>query len=188
MLQWNIGLKSQKSSRIYVQSLYFITRKLKHGIRSSPCRSDYRLEQSRSQRIIWLLEELKLDYNLEIFHRDMKTRLAPPELKKIHPLGKSPVISITPPGSTKPVIVAESALIIEYLLEHFGRNDTGRLLPKQWKDGQEGKVCGETETWMRYKYFLHYGEGSLMTLMLVSLVAGSMFFFSLQNPTVLLKY
>jgi glutathione S-transferase len=117
-----------------------------------------------------------LDYNLEIFHRDKKTRLAPPELKKVHPLGKSPVIRITPPGSTESMIVAESALIIEYLLEHFGRNDTGRLLPKQWKEGQEGKVC---EEWMRYKYFLHYAEGSLMTLMLVSLVARSMSFFSL---------
>lgn len=78
------------------------------------------------------------------------------------------------------MIVAESALIIEYLLEHFGRNDTGRLLPEQWKEGQEGKLCGETEEWMRYKYFLHYAEGSLMTLMLVSLVAGSMSLFSLH--------
>jgi len=75
------------------------------------------------------------------------------------------------------VIFAESALIIEYLLEHFGRNETGRLLPKQWKDGQEGELCGETEEWMRYKYFLHYAEGSLMTLMLVSLIAGSMSLF-----------
>ena len=119
-----------------------------------------------------------MDYNLEIFHRDKKTRLALPELKKVilHPLGKSPVIRITPPGSTESMIVAERALIIEYLLEHFGRNDTDRLLPKQWKEGQEDKVC---EEWMRYRYFLHYAEGSLMTLMLVSLVARSMSFFSL---------
>lgn len=122
-----------------------------------------------------------MDYNLEIFHRDKKTKLAPPELKKVHPLGKSPVISITPPGSTEPVIVAESALIIEYLLEHFGMNNTGRLLPKKWREGQEGKVCGETEEWMRFKYFMHYAEGSLMTLMLVSLVAGSMSFFSFRK-------
>ncbi len=79
------------------------------------------------------------------------------------------------------MIVAESALIVEYLLEHFGRNETGRLLPKQWKDGQEGKLCGETEEWMRYKYFLHYAEGSLMTLMLVSLIAGSTSFFFFCN-------
>lgn len=75
------------------------------------------------------------------------------------------------------MIVAESALIIECLLEHFGKNETSRLLPKQWKEGQEGKLCGETEEWMRYKYFLHYAEGSLMTLMLVGLITESMTLF-----------
>lgn len=69
------------------------------------------------------------------------------------------------------MIVAESALIIEYLLEHFGKNSTA--LPKRWKARQEDKICGETEEYMRYRYFLHYGEGSLMSLMIVSLVAGS---------------
>jgi glutathione S-transferase len=121
-----------------------------------------------------LLEELKLNYELEIFHRDEKTHLAPPELKKIHPLGKSPVISVTPPGSAKPIIVAESAFVIEFLLENFGKNETGRLLPKQWKDGEEGKLGGNTEEWMRYRYFLNYAEGSLMSYLLVSLIAKSM--------------
>lgn len=94
---------------------------------------------------------------------------APPELKKIHPLGKSPVLSITPAGSDVPVVIAESGLITEYLIEHFGQNTT--LLPTHWKDGQEGKVGGETEAWIRYKYYLHYAEGSLMPFFLVSLLA-----------------
>jgi glutathione S-transferase len=132
----------------------------------------YRLEQSRSQRILWILEELKVPYELEIFHRNKETRLAPPELKKVHALGKSPVISVTPAGSTEAVIIAESAFIIEYLIKHFGQNST--LEPKQYKDGQEGKVAGETEEWLRYRYFMHYAEGSLMTLMLLSIVAHSM--------------
>jgi len=129
----------------------------------------YWLDQSRSQRILWLLEELKLPYELEIFHRDPKTKLAPPELKKVHALGKSPVITITPPGSTEYVTIAESAFIIEYLLDHFSNGST--LLPKRYRAGQEGKAGGETEEWLRFKYFLHYAEGSLMTYMLISMVA-----------------
>lgn len=108
---------------------------------------------------------------MQVFHRNPKTKLAGPELKKVHALGKSPVISITPAGSTEATLIAESGFITEYLTEHFGDKSAGSVLPKRWKDGQEGKVCGETEEWMRYKYFLHYAEGSLMTLMLLSLVA-----------------
>jgi glutathione S-transferase len=132
----------------------------------------FRLEQSRSQRVLWLLEELKLPYELDIFHRDKQTKLAPPELKKVHALGKSPVIAITPEGSTESLLIAESGLITEYLIEHFGKDTT--LAPKHWKDGQEGKIAGETESYMRYKYFLHYAEGSLMPVMIVSLVSKSM--------------
>ncbi|CAG8983816.1 hypothetical protein HYALB_00006782 [Hymenoscyphus albidus] len=127
-----------------------------------------RLEQSRSQRILWLLEELKLPYELEIFHRDPVSHLAPPELKKVHALGKSPVISVKTAGNAEPLIIAESAFIIEYLLDHFGKETT--LLPKRYKDGQEGKVGGESEEWMRFRYFMHYAEGSLMTLMLIAVV------------------
>jgi len=129
----------------------------------------YWLEQSRSQRILWLLEELKLPYELEIFHRDPITHLAPPELKEVHALGKSPVISITPPGSTTPVIIAESAFIVEYLLDHFASGST--LLPKRYREGEEGKVGGETEEWLRFRHFMHYAEGSLMTIMMVGVVA-----------------
>lgn len=128
----------------------------------------HRLEQSRSQRILWLLEELKIPYELKIFHRDPKTKFAPPELKEIHALGKSPIISITPAGSTESVTIAESGLIVEYLLEHFGQNSS--YLPKRWKDGQEGKIAGETEEWLRYKYYLQYCEGSLTPFLTIRLV------------------
>lgn len=128
----------------------------------------YWLNQSRSQRILWLLEELKVPYELEIFHRDLKTHLAPPELKKVHALGKSPVIAVTAPGASDPVIIAESAFIVEYLLDHFSNGST--LLPKRYREGQEGKAGGETETWLRFRYFMHYAEGSLMSYLIVLLV------------------
>lgn len=118
-----------------------------------------------------MLEELDLPYTLEIFHRDPKTKLAPPELKKIHPLGKSPVISITAPGSTESTIIAESAFITEYLTEHFGK--AKGLEPKRWQEGKEGKFGGETEEYMRYRYFLHYAEGTLMTPLFLAIVARS---------------
>ena len=131
-----------------------------------------RLEQSRSQRILWLLEELKVPYELEIFHRNKETHLAGPELKKIHALGKSPVISVTPAGSTDSTVIAESAFIMEYLLDHFGNGST--LLPKRYKDGHEGEVGGETEIWLRFRYFMHYAEGSLMMFMVLALIVLSM--------------
>jgi len=128
----------------------------------------YWLEQSRSQRVLWLLEELKAPYEIEIYHRDPKTHLAPPELKKIHPLGKSPIVSVSGPGITEPIVVAESANICEYLLEHFSSGST--LLPKKWREGQENKVGGETEEWLRYRFFMHYAEGTLMTYLFLALV------------------
>ncbi|KAK9775694.1 putative Glutathione S-transferase 1 [Seiridium cardinale] len=130
----------------------------------------YWLEKSRAQSILWLLEELKIDYELELIHRNKETMLAPPKLKEIHPLGKSPVISITPPGSEKPIVIAETGFIAQYLSEHFGQNST--LVPKRWKDGQEGKVGGETEEWMRWMYLLHYTEGSLMSILMMALILG----------------
>ncbi|KAI0598599.1 glutathione S-transferase [Biscogniauxia sp. FL1348] len=130
----------------------------------------YWLEKSRAQNILWLLEELKLDYELETFHR--VNMLAPPELKNIHPLGKSPVISVTPPGSTEPMVLAESGFITQYLSEHFGQGTT--LIPKRWKDGQEGKVGGETEQWLRWQYYLHYVEGSLMSMLVMAMILGTL--------------
>lgn len=132
-----------------------------------------RLNKSRSQRIVWLLEELGVPYDVEIFYRDKQTFLAPPELKKIHALGKSPILSITPPASlngeaqqeeeVKPIILAESGFMTQYVCEHFpaGRD---RLTPRRWREGKEGQVGGETEEYLRWQYFLHYNEGSLMAL------------------------
>lgn len=110
----------------------------------------HHLENSRSQRILWLLEELGAEYRLVRYERDKTTGLAPPELLAVHPLGKSPVIT---DGDTT---VAESGAIIEYLV---GRFDDGRLLPAE----------GTPER-LAYTYWLHYAEGSFMPLMILSLV------------------
>lgn len=95
--------------------------------------------------------------------------LAPAELKEIHPLGKSPVISIESPSNAngKPLILAESAVITEYLCEHFGGE---KLVPQRYPAGKEGQVGGETEEWMRNRYFMHYAEGSLMPFLVMQLV------------------
>ncbi|KAI8628597.1 hypothetical protein F5Y19DRAFT_476146 [Xylariaceae sp. FL1651] len=131
----------------------------------------YWLERSRAQNILWLLQELKIEYELEIFHRGSDMQ-APAELKQVHPLGKSPLVSVTPPGSSEPIILAESGFITQYLSEHFGQDTT--MMPKRWKDGQEGKVGGETEEWLRWQYTLHFVEGSLMPILMIAMVVGMM--------------
>src|SRR6185295_15987470 len=103
----------------------------------------HHLNNSRSQRILWLLEELGLQYDIRRYQRDPKTMLAPPELRAVHPLGKSPVL--TEDGHT----FAESGAIMEYLLERHGQ---GRLIPP----------AGTPERW-RFTYWLHYAEGSVMS-------------------------
>jgi len=110
----------------------------------------HHLENSRSQRVLWLLEELGLPYELKRYARDPKTMLAPPELMQVHPLGKSPVI--TEDGVT----VAESGAIVEYLLDTHGQ---GRLRP----------VPGTPER-LRFTYWLHFAEGSAMPFLLLKLV------------------
>ncbi|KAI9721204.1 MAG: hypothetical protein M1812_002365 [Candelaria pacifica] len=125
----------------------------------------YWLEKSRAQRILWLLEELKLPYELKTYKRG-EDRLAPPELREVHPLGKSPVISIETPATQKPMVIAESGLIVEYLIKYFG----SWLAPKEFQDGKEGQAGGETEEWMRYRFFMHYAEGSLMPLLLITIL------------------
>ncbi|MBK8065310.1 MAG: glutathione S-transferase [Betaproteobacteria bacterium] len=110
----------------------------------------HHLNNSRSQRVLWLLEELGLPYEVKRYQRDPKTMLAPPELRAVHPLGKSPVI--TEDGVT----VAESGAIIEYLIERHG---AGRLAPPP----------GTPER-LRYTYWLHFAEGSAMSPLLMKLV------------------
>ncbi|KAJ5666599.1 hypothetical protein N7462_011008 [Penicillium macrosclerotiorum] len=131
----------------------------------------YWLEQSRSHRILWLLEELQLKYELKTFKR-RADKLAPPELKKVHPLGKSPVITIEAPGSDKPLVLAESGAIVEYLVDHFG-GVKSTLVPERYQVGREGQVGGEREEWMRYRYFMHYVEGTLMPYLVMTLVNDS---------------
>jgi len=109
----------------------------------------HHLENSRSQRILWMLEELGLPYEVKRYERNKQTMLAPPELKQVHPLGKSPVID---DGGT---VVAETGAIIEYLVE----KGDGRLGP-----------LAHRESVLRYRQFLHYAEGSLMPPLLVKLV------------------
>ncbi len=110
----------------------------------------HHLNNSRSQRVLWLLEEIGIDYEVVRYERDAKTMLAPPELRKVHPLGKSPVI--TDDGIT----IAESGAIIEYLVDRYAAE---RLAPPR----------GSAER-LRYTYWLHYAEGSAMPPLLLSLV------------------
>ena len=110
----------------------------------------HHLDNSRSQRVLWLLEELGLPYEVIRYQRDPATMFAPRELRAIHPLGKSPVI--TDGGKT----IAESGAIIDYLLETYGQ---GRLVPPP-----------DTPAKLRFTYWLHYAEGSAMPLLLLKLV------------------
>ncbi|KAK3358482.1 glutathione S-transferase-like protein [Lasiosphaeria ovina] len=137
----------------------------------------YWLNDSRAERAVWLLEELGLTYSVEIFHRNSETNLAPPELERIHPLGKAPVVTVTPVsanGPAAPIVLAESAFIAEYLVEHFGA--ASHLAPPRYHPGitagTPAAVGSETESWMRYRYFLHYVEGSLMSPLTLALVLG----------------
>lgn len=95
--------------------------------------------------------------------------LAPPELKEVHPLGKSPVIGVESPHTTKPLILSESGAIVEYLSEYFAKH----LVPERYQSGKTGEIGGETESWLRYRFYMHYAEGSLMTLMIVALLMDS---------------
>ena len=110
----------------------------------------HHLNNSRSQRVLWLLEELGVAYQVKRYERDAKTMLAPPELLAVHPLGKSPVIV------DGDVTVAESGAIVDYLIDRYG---AGRLIPP-----------AGTPDRLRYTYWLHYAEGSAMPPLLLKLV------------------
>ncbi|WP_066796280.1 glutathione S-transferase family protein [Sphingomonas soli] len=111
----------------------------------------HHLENSRSQRVLWLLEELGLPYEVKRYERNKRTMLAPPELRKVHPLGKSPVIEH---GGR---VIAETGAIIEYIVE--------------LADGRLGAPAHRDDA-LRYRHFLHYAEGSLMPPLLLKLVLG----------------
>lgn len=110
----------------------------------------YALKQSRAYRIAWLLELLELDYRLEIIERDKKTWLAPSSLKAVHPLGKSPLLQ------DGDLTLAESGAIVEYLLARYNPQD--KFKPNADSD------------YPHYLYWLHYAEGSLMPLLIISLI------------------
>jgi glutathione S-transferase len=114
----------------------------------------HHLNNSRSQRVLWLLEELGLPYELRRYQRDARTMLAPPELRQVHALGKSPVIT------DGDLTLAESGAILEYLVERYG---AGRFAPP----------AGTPER-VRYTYWMHYAEGSLMPPLLLKLVFDQM--------------
>jgi len=110
----------------------------------------HHLNNSRSQRVLWLLEELAVDYEVKRYQRDPKTMLAPAELRKVHPLGKSPVIS------DGELTLAESGAIVEYLADRYGN---GRLAPPAGTSGR-----------LRYSYWIHFAEGTAMPPLLLKLV------------------
>lgn len=116
----------------------------------------HHLENSRSQRVLWMLEELGILYEVKRYERDPQTMLAPPELRRIHPLGKSPVIVDRDPSGAERII-AETGAIVEYLVAKA--------------DGRLGKPYADDAA-LRYRHFLHYAEGSLMPPLLVNLVLG----------------
>ena len=110
----------------------------------------HHLNDSRSQRILWLLEELGLEYEVKRYERNPETMLAPASLREVHPLGKSPVIT------DEELTLAESGAIVEYLIERYGN---GRLAPE----------LGTPER-LRYTYWLHYAEGSAMPPLVMELI------------------
>ena len=112
----------------------------------------HHLNNSRSQRVLWMLEELGLGYDLVKHQRDAQTNLAPPELQKVHPLGKSPVI--VDDGQT----VIESGAILEYLVRRHGK---GRFAPVE-----------SSPDWPRYVQLMHYAEGSAMLPLMLSIYSG----------------
>jgi glutathione S-transferase len=117
----------------------------------------HHLETSRSHRVLWLLEELGVPYELKVYRRNPATRLAPPELRAVHPLGKSPVVT-TEEGE----VIAESGAILEYLAERYGVDSTGELAQLEPARGTpEHRQC---------RYWMHYAEGSLMNWLVMKLV------------------
>jgi len=121
----------------------------------------YHLENSRSLRILWLLEELKLPYDLKKYDRTAE-KLAPVELKQAHPLGKAPVITIRDETTGKTITLAESGAIVEYIVKRFG------------KDSGLGPAENNDEELASYLYYLHYAEGSAMLPLMLHMIFSNM--------------
>lgn len=123
----------------------------------------HHLDNSRSQRILWILEELGLKYEVKFHKRDPKTMLAPDSLRAVHPLGKAPVLVDSDGPDGKSITLVESGAVLEYLVDRYGQ---GRLKPK----------AGSTDH-LRYNFWMHFAEGSAMTPLLLRLI-----FDKIQNP------
>jgi glutathione S-transferase len=95
---------------------------------------------------VWLLEELNLEYELKVYRRNKEFR-AGDDLKAVHPLKRSPVITITPAGSEKEIVLPESATIVDYVCEHFGPE----MIPQRYPEGKEGVLGAETDAFMRHR-------------------------------------
>jgi glutathione S-transferase len=119
----------------------------------------HHLNDSRSQRVLWLLEELGAPYEITPYARDATTRLAPPELKAVHPLGKSPVIT------EGDITIAESGAIVDYIQRKYGQGRMGA--PKS--EGGAGEAEAEAE---KYREWLHYSEGSAMLPLMLNMYTG----------------
>ncbi|WBV44271.1 glutathione S-transferase family protein [Pseudoroseomonas cervicalis] len=117
---------------------------------TEPTLTVHHLNNSRSQRVLWLLEELEVPYALKLYQRDPKTMRAPPELREVHPLGKAPVVT------DGPHTLAETGAILEYILD---RHDTRGLRP-----------APGTQAHLDYRYWLHFAEGSAMPPLVMTLV------------------
>ncbi len=114
----------------------------------------HHLENSRSTRVLWLLEELEEAYTLKVYPRDPRTSRAPAELRELHPLGKAPIVTLDD------LVLAESGAILEHLLDSLGQ---GRLRPPQG-----------TPAAVQCRYWLHFAEGSLMPPLLLALIFGKL--------------
>ncbi|HZZ70025.1 MAG TPA: glutathione S-transferase family protein [Phenylobacterium sp.] len=117
----------------------------------------HHLNDSRSQRILWLLEELGAPYEIKHYQRDATTRLAPPELKAVHPLGKSPVIT------DGDITIAESGAIVDYIVRKYGQ---GKLGAPSAENGAGEKASEQYNEW------LHYAEGSAMLPLMLNMYTG----------------
>lgn len=110
---------------------------------------------------------MEIPYELKTWKRGSDKK-ADPELAKIHPLGKSPILTVARDGQ-EPLVLIESGAIVEYLCDYYGK----WLIPERYPAGNDGQIGQESESWVRYRTFMHYAEGSIMPLNLIALLMSS---------------